>query len=171
MLVTFLRGAPYVEICHHLEVILLCLISVCGLAGNIVAVLGNKISTHFLFLFFKDFSVLRGIRRRRSPAFLCQFHQYLTVLAIVDSFLILMYLLDNVIVGHISMSNNQWFYTVIPYLTHPIKSISITMSMVWLVIIAIERFMAVAHPFNDQDRFSRYIIFLISFSVMVNFTK
>ena len=69
------------------------------------------------------------------------------------------------------MSNNQWFYTVIPYLTHPIKNISITMSMVWLVIIAIERFMAVAHPFNDQDRFSRYIILLISFSVMVNFTK
>ena len=115
--------------------------------------------------------VLRRMRRRRSPAFLCHFHQYLTVLAIVDSFLILMYLVDNVIVGHITMSNNQWFYTVIPYLTHPIKNISITMSMVWLVIIAVERFIAVAHPFNDDNRFFRYLLFLVIFSVSVNLTK
>ena len=115
--------------------------------------------------------VLTRIRRRKSPVFLSHFQPYLIVLALVDSFLILMYLIDNVIVGHVTMSDHQWFYTVIPYFTHPIKNISITMSMVWLVIIAIERFMAVTHPFNDQDSFYLYFLFLAIFSITVNFPK
>ena len=111
------------------------------------------------------------MRRRKSPEFISHFPPYLIVLALVDSFLILMYLIDNVIVGHVTMSGHQWFYIFIPYLTHPIKSISITMSMVWLVIIAIERFMAVTDPFNGQDSFYLYFLFLAIFSITVNFPK
>ena len=115
--------------------------------------------------------VLRRMRRRKSHVFLSHFQPYLIVLALVDSFLILMYVIDNVIVGHVTMRNYEWFYTVIPYLTHPTKSISITMSMVWLVIIAMERLMAVTHPFNDQDSFYPYVLFLVIFSISVNFPK
>ena len=75
------------------------------------------------------------------------------------------------IVGHTNMSQEQWYYTVIPYITHPVKNISITMSMVWLVIIAMERFLAVTQPFNDQDSLFEYVIFMIIFSIAVNVPK
>ena len=109
--------------------------------------------------------------KKRLPLFLSHFQPYLTVLAFVDTFLILMFLLDNVIIGHISMSNEDWYYTVVPYLTHPIKNISITMTVVWVAVIAAERFLAVTQPFNDQDSFYGYVIFMIVFSITVNCSK
>ena len=64
-------------------------------------------------------------------------------------------------VGHIT----------IPYLTHPVKNISITMSIVWLVIIAMERLLAVTQPFNDQGSLFGCVIFMVIFSIAVNFPK
>jgi hypothetical protein len=113
------------------------------------------------------------MRQRGSTLFFSHFQPYLTVLAFVDSFMILMFLLDNVIIGNNTMSNNNWFYTVVPYLTYPIKNISITMSMVWVVVIAMKRFLAITQPFNDhtKDSLYGYVIFLIIFSITVNFSK
>ena len=110
---------------------------------------------------------------RRSTSFLSVFQPYLTILALVDTFLILMYLLDNVFIDHIDMSNTYWYYTVVPYITHPIKNISITMSMLWVVVIAIERFLAVTQPLINRDKESvhSYAVFLVVFSVTVNFSK
>ena len=82
-----------------------------------------------------------------------------------------MFLIDNVMVGHITMSKEQWYYMVIPYITHPVKNISITMSMVWLVIIAMERFLAVTQPFNNQDSLFGSVIFMVIFSIAVNCPK
>ena len=84
-----------------------------------------------------------------------------------------MFLIDNVIIGHIRMSSEDWYYTVVPYLTHPIKNISITMSMVWVVVIAMKRFLAVTQPLKDntKDNLLGYVIFLIIFSVTVNLSK
>ena len=102
--------------------------------------------------------------RRRTPFFLSQFQPYLTVLAVVDTFLIILFLVDNVIIGHIATVESDWYYTVVPYITHPVKTISITMSMVWVVVIAIERFLAVTQPLyqHHQDTLYGYITFLIT---------
>ena len=111
--------------------------------------------------------------RRRTPFFLSQFQPYLTVLAVVDTFLIILFLVDNVIIGHIATAESDWYYTVVPYITHPVKTISITMSMVWVVVIAIERFLAVTLPLyqHDQDTLYGYITFLIIFSITSNMSK
>ena len=82
-----------------------------------------------------------------------------------------MFLLDIVIMDYVSLSNEKWHHTIIPYITHPIKSISITMSMVWLVTIAWERLAAVASPFKQRGNIYKQIIFMIIFSIIVNFSK
>ena len=113
------------------------------------------------------------MRQISSTLFLSRFQPYLTVLAFVDTFLIIMFLLDNVLIGHISMSSEDWFYTVVPYLTHPLKKISITMSMLWVVVIAMKRFQAVTKPLKDnsEDSFCVDVIFLIIFAVSANLSK
>ena len=104
---------------------------------------------------------------------LSRFQPYLTVLAFVDTFLIFMFLLDNVFLGHINMSTEDWFYTVVPYVTHPLKRISITMSMVWIVIIAMKRFQAVTNPLHGTAEYSFFlhVLFLLVFSVSSNLSK
>ena len=110
---------------------------------------------------------------RRIPSSLSLFQPYLIILALVDTFLILMYILDHVYIDYMDMSNTHWYYTVVPYITHPIKNISITMSMVWVVIIAIERFLAVTQPLSNhnQEGCYGYAIFLVVFSITVNLSK
>ena len=109
--------------------------------------------------------------KERLPLFLGHFQRYLLVLAFVDSFLIIMFILDNVIIGHLASRKSNWYYTVVPYLTHPIKNISITMSVVWVVVIAVERFLAVTQPFKNTDSLCGYVIFMIVFSISVNCSK
>ena len=111
--------------------------------------------------------------RRRTPFFLSQFQPYLTVLAVVDTFLIILFLVDNVIIGHIATAESYWYYTVVPYITHPVKTISITMSMVWVVVIAIERLLAITQPLyqHDQGTLYGYVTFLIVFSSTINISK
>ena len=109
--------------------------------------------------------------RRRTPFFLSLFQPYLTVLAVVDTFLITLFLVDNVIIGHIATAESDWYYTIVPYITHPFKTI--TMSMVWVVVIAMKRFLAVTQPLkeNTKDNLCGYVIFLIIFSITVNLSK
>ena len=116
-------------------------------------------------------AVLTRMGKNNSSLFLGNFQPYLTVLAFVDSFLIIMFILDNVIIGHLATSTDHWYYTVVPYLTHPIKNISITMSVVWVVVIAVERFLAVTQPFKNTDSLYGYVIFMIVFSISVNCSK
>ena len=108
--------------------------------------------------------------KRREP-FLTHFQQYLIILAIVDSFLIIMFVIDDVIVGHIK--SGEWFFTVVPYVTHPVKCISITMTMVWVVIIAMKRFLAVTQPFKNHINDNIFIstLGMIVFSITVNLSK
>ena len=108
---------------------------------------------------------------RQKESIFTNFNQYLIVLALVDSFLIIMFVIDDVLVGLIK--SGEWFFTVVPYITHPVKCISITMSMVWVLIIAMKRFLAVTQPFNNCSYNSIYIylIFLVCFSVTVNLSK
>ena len=108
---------------------------------------------------------------RQRESVLTNFNQYLIVLALVDSFLIIMFVIDDVLVGLIK--SGEWFFTVVPYVTHPIKCISITMSMVWVLIIAMKRFFAVTQPFleYDSDSIFIYVFFLLTFSVTVNLSK
>ena len=108
--------------------------------------------------------------RQREPV-VTYFHQYLIGLAIIDSFLIIMFVIDDVIVGHIN--SGEWFFTVVPYVTHPVKCISITMSMIWVVILAMKRFLAVTRPFLLYSSGNRVIclIFMGIFSVTVNLSK
>ena len=70
--------------------------------------------------------------RRRSPSLPGNFLNSLTTLAIVDSFLILLFLLDNIIINHHDQQKDDWYYNVVPYLTHPVKQISITMAVLWV---------------------------------------
>ena len=116
-----------------------------------------------------SFSVLRRMRRR-EPCMI-HFHQYLIVLAIVDSFLIIMFVIDDVIVGQ--LKSGEWFFTVVPYVTHPVKCISITMSMMWVVILAIKRFLAVTRPLINYSNGNSCIciIFMVIFSATVNLSK
>ena len=113
------------------------------------------------------------MKRAESTLFLSRFKSYLIVLAFIDIFLIIMFLLDNVLIGHTSMSSNDWFYTIVPYITHPLKRISITMSMLWVVVIAMKRFQAVTDPLKDslEDSFSAHVIFLVVFSTSANLSK
>ena len=111
---------------------------------------------------------------RQKESIFTNFNQYLIVLALVDSFLIIMFVIDDVLVGLIK--SGEWFFTVVPYITHPVKCISITMSMVWVLIIAMKRFQAVTQPFNrykryDSENFFSYAIFMMTFSVTVNLSK
>ena len=108
---------------------------------------------------------------RQKESTFTNFNQYLIVLALVDSFLIIMFVIDDVLVGLIK--SGEWFFTVVPYITHPVKCISITMSMVWVLIIAMKRFQAVTQPFNvdDSENIFSYAIFMMTFSVTVNLSK
>ena len=98
------------------------------------------------------------------------FQPYLIVLAVVDSFLIVMFALDNII-GDNSMSKHAWFFTVIPLFTHPMKNIAITLSITWIIIIAIERFMAVTKPLKDNENIQPFIFFSILFSSFMNLPR
>ena len=98
------------------------------------------------------------------------FQPYLMVLAVVDSFLLLMFVLDTII-GDNSMSKHAWFFTVIPLFTHPTKSIAITLSIVWIVIIAIERFKAISKPFKNNESIGPFILFSIIFSSIINLPR
>ena len=109
--------------------------------------------------------------RRRSPSLPGNFLNYLTTLAIVDTFLILLFLLDNIIINHHDQQKDDWYYTVVPYLTHPLKQISITMSVLWVVVLAVERYIAVTFPLKTRDRLFYYVLFLITFSVTINWGK
>ena len=109
--------------------------------------------------------------RRRSPYLSGNFLNYLSILALVDNFLILLFLLDNVIINHHDHEKDDWYYTVVPYLTHPIKHISITMAVVWVVVLAVERYLAVTFPLKSHQRLFYYVIFLISFSITINYAK
>ena len=74
------------------------------------------------------------------------FLDYLITLALVDTFLILLFLLDNIFFNHHEEQQDDWYYTVITYLMHPIKKISITMAVLWVVVLAVERYIAVTFP-------------------------
>ena len=100
-----------------------------------------------------------------------QFQLYLIILAVVDSFLLLLFLLDNVFIGHFADRSDDWYYVVVPFLTHPIKSISFTMSVVWVVVVAVERYLAVTQPFRHKNKLSAHVIFLIVFSITINLSK
>ena len=109
--------------------------------------------------------------RRRSPSLPGNFLNYLTTLALVDTFLILLFLLDNIIINHHEEQKDDWYYTVVPYLTHPIKQISITMAVLWVVVLAVERYIAVTFPLKTRHRLFYYVLFLITFSVTINWGK
>jgi hypothetical protein len=49
--------------------------------------------------------------RRRSPSLPGNFLNYLTTLALVDTFLILLFLLDNIIINHHEEHKDDWYYT------------------------------------------------------------
>ena len=109
--------------------------------------------------------------KRRSPSLPGNFLNYLTTLALVDIFLILLFLFDNVIINHHDHQKDDWYYFVVPYLTHPIKHISITMAVVWVVVLAVERYIAVTFPLKTRHRLFYYVIFLITFSITINLAK
>ena len=108
---------------------------------------------------------------RQKESIFTNFNQYLIVLALVDSFLIIMFVIDDVIVGQ--LKSGEWFFTVVPYVTHPVKCISITMSMMWVVILAIKRFLAVTRPLINYSNSNSCIciIFMMIFSATVNLSK
>ena len=101
-----------------------------------------------------------------------QFQHYLIILAVVDSFLLLFWL-DNVFIDHFAVHSDDWYYMymVVPFLTHPIKNISFTMSIVWVVVVAVERYLAVTQPFQIRSKLSVHVIFLIVFSITINLSK
>ena len=121
---------------------------------------------HVLFV-----SVMTKMRGKKSTIVVSNFHQYLIVLAMVDIFLILMFVVDDVILGQ--LKSGEWFFTVIPYITHPVKCISITMTVVWVVIIAMKRFLVVTKPLKNHINENIFIssIFMICFSITVNLSK
>jgi hypothetical protein len=108
--------------------------------------------------------------RRRSPSLPGNFLNYLTTLALVDTFLILLFILYNIIINHHDQQKDDCYYTVVPYITHPVKQISITMAVLWLVL-AVERYIAVTFPLKTRHRLLYYVLFLIPFSVTINWGK
>ena len=109
--------------------------------------------------------------QRKSPSLPGNFLHYLTSLALIDIFLILFFLLDNIIIDHQDPNKEDWYYTIVPYLTHPGKQISITMAVMWVVVLAVERYIAVTFPLRTSNRLICYIVFMVVFSVSVNWTK
>ena len=73
-------------------------------------------------------SVLRRILHKREGVYHGQFQLYLVILAVVDSFLLIFFLIDNVIIDRIAPYQGSWYYVVVPFLSHPFKNISFTMS-------------------------------------------
>ena len=109
--------------------------------------------------------------KRRSPSLPGNFLNYLTTLALIDSFLILLFLLDNIIIDHHDPHKKEWYYTVVPYFTHPIKQVSITMAVLWVVVLAVERYVAVTFPLKTRHRLFYHVLFLVTFSVTINWSK
>ena len=117
------------------------------------------------------FQVLRRMVKRKSPTLPGSFLHYLTSLALIDIFLILFFLLDNIIINHHDQNKEEWYYKIVPYLTHPGKQISITMAVMWVVVLAVERYIAVTFPLRSSNRLFYYILFIVVFSVTVNWAK
>ena len=117
-------------------------------------------------------SVLWRIKKKRETRrFQGHFQLYLIILSIVDSLVILLFLIDNGFIAHFATTSDKWTFMVIPFVTYPIKNISITMSMVWVVVVAVERYLAVTQPLKPRNKISSYVIFLFVFSITANCSK
>ena len=108
---------------------------------------------------------------RRSPSLPGNFLNYLTALALVDMFLIMVFFLENAMIDHISEEKDDWYYTIYPYVVYPLKSISITMAILWVVVLAVERYLAVTFPLKTRHRLFYHILFLVAASVTINCGK
>ena len=109
--------------------------------------------------------------QKRSRIYQGQFQHYLIILSVVDSFLLLLFLLDNVIIDQFAAYQNGWYYAVVPFFSHPVKSISFTMSMLWVVVVSVERFLAITQPLQMRNNLSAYVIFMVIFSTSINWSK
>ena len=66
------------------------------------------------------------------------FHQLLMTLAVVDCGLILFYILDSYIVG-IMETMPLWYKVAFPHFLHPVKAITLSLSIFMVVAISAER--------------------------------
>ena len=109
--------------------------------------------------------------QRQSPALPGNFHNYLTTLSLIDAFLIFIFFLDSIVANHHADVKEAWYYYFTPYILHPMKSISLTMSVLWVMVMAVERYLAVSFPLKTGHRYNCYLLFLTSFSFGVNWGR
>ena len=69
-------------------------------------------------------------------------------------------------------AENSWLYLqLLNTVIHPVKHIAMSITIFWVVIVAVERFLAVTRPLKDKNRFASYIGFVIIFSSTINWAK
>lgn len=106
-----------------IEGVALSLVGIIGLAGNVLSLL-----------------VLTTSDRKSS------FNSHLVLLAVADSFFLLVYLLDVSYIDAFGHRLPEWYKALFPLLLHPLKAMLMSMCIYMIVAIAANRFRAICYP-------------------------
>ena len=106
---------------------------------------------------------MKPIQKQTSPG---KFITYLVMLSSIDLVLLLVYLADNFVFQHYHEGTNEyfilnnililifflaeWFIYVAAFITYPLKHLMISSSIIWINVLAVERFFAIVHPFQIE---------------------
>lgn len=93
----------------------------------------------------------------------------LLLAAIVDTMLLLYYILDMGIVGTFirtqkDMAEPYWYCVSFPYVLHPYKGIFLTASIFMVVAISAERHRAICSPLTHRPTFWPYVVLVFCIS-------
>jgi hypothetical protein len=107
------------------------------------------------------------------------FHSLLVVLAIVDTILLGLSILDYAIVRGMNISFN-WYYQAFPYGIYPTTNMVLTASIFIVVAIAYERYVAVCNPYDyratvstqsTKRRVTKLLLPVFVLTILINVPK
>eukprot|EP00095_Tigriopus_kingsejongensis_P000943 maker-scaffold360_size197209-snap-gene-0.39 protein:Tk00943 transcript:maker-scaffold360_size197209-snap-gene-0.39-mRNA-1 annotation:"fmrfamide receptor-like isoform x1" len=135
-----------------IEGVSLLIVGIFGIAGNIMTVV-----------------VLRRIYSNTT------FNRLLTSLAVVDTMLLIYYVLDYGIIGVFMRSKGidepLWYRMSFPYILHPLKWICMSASIFMVVAISAERHRAICSPLTHRPTFWPYAVIVLCVSSSVNIPR
>merc|ERR1712079_189878 len=131
-----------------IEGVILIIVGILGLLGNVLTLV-----------------VLSSKRSKRTT-----FNQLLIVLSICDSLLIVFFILVSTSTTVMS-SEPHWFIYIFPYLLWPLGNISITSTVLMVVAVSTERYLAICRPLQYKPSPIFYIILVFLTSIGVNFGR
>lgn len=135
-----------------LEGITLMVVGAFGMAGNLLTII-----------------VLRRIDSNTT------FNRLLMTLAIVDSLLLIYYVLDNGVVGTFRRTHGlpepDWYRVSFPYILHPLKGFFLSCSIFMVVAISAERHRAICSPLTHRPAFWPYAVMVFCIACALNAPK